>query len=118
MPSGVEVAVNTYIRMWTERDPVVRATMLEACFAADGRVVTQHREIRGRTALAAFVTRFLDDPELVGVRVTSAVDAKGTTFRFHSVVERRGGRVLENFDAGQINADGRIALLLTFSGPL
>ena len=117
-PSAVEVAVDTYIRMWSEPDPAVRATMLDACFAADGRMITHGREIRGRVAFAELVTTLLADPQLLRIRVVSAVDAKGTTFRFRAVVERRDGSILESFDAGQIDADGRISLLLTFAGPL
>ncbi|HEY5373526.1 MAG TPA: hypothetical protein VIK01_07550 [Polyangiaceae bacterium] len=117
-PSAVEVAVDTYIRMWSEPDPAVRATMLDACFAADGRMVTRSREIRGRVAFAELMTSFLADPQLLRIRVVSPVDAKGTTFRFRAVLERRDGSMLENFDAGEIDADGRIALLLTFAGPL
>ena len=118
MASAVEVAVDTYIRMWSERDPALRATLLDACFAAEGRMVTPNREIRGRAALADLMTNFLADPQLLRIRVTSIIDAKGTTFRFSSVVELRDGTTLENFDAGQIDADGRISLLLTFAGPL
>lgn len=118
MPSAVEIAVDTYIRMWSERDPMVRATMLDACLAAEGRMVTRSREIRGRKAFADLMTNLLADPQLLRIRVISAIDAKGTTFRFRSVVERRDGTALESFDAGQIDADGRISLLLTFAGPL
>jgi hypothetical protein len=118
MASAVEIAVETYIRMWSEPDPAVRATMLAACFAADGRMVTRSREIRGRTAFADLMTNILADPQLLRIRVISAIDAKGTTFRFRSVVERRDGTTPESFDAGQIDADGRISLLLTFAGPL
>jgi len=118
MPSAVEIAVDTYVRMWNEPDPAVRTAMLEACFAADGRMVTRSREIRGRAELTEFMTKFLADPQVLDIRVTSPIDAQGTTFRFHGVVELRDGRLLESFDAGQIDADGRIALLLTFAGPL
>jgi hypothetical protein len=118
MPSAVEDAVDTYIRMWSEPDPAVRAKMLDACFAAEGRMVTRSREIRGRVAFAEMMTSLLADPQLLRIRVVSAVDAKGTTFRFRAVVERRDGSIIESFDAGQIDADGRISLLLTFAGPL
>jgi hypothetical protein len=118
MPTAVEVAVDTYIRMWSETDPALRAAMLEACFAAEGRMVTRSREIRGRAAFAEFMASFLADPQVLRVRVNSAIDAKGTTFRFHAVVERHDGTSAESFDAGQIDADGRISLLLTFAGPL
>jgi hypothetical protein len=118
MPSAVEVAVDTYIRMWTEPDPALRAAMLQACFAEEGRMVTRSREIRGRAAFAELMEGFLADPQLLRIRVISAVDAEGITFRFRSVLERRDGRILESFDAGQIDAEGRISLLLTFAGPL
>jgi hypothetical protein len=118
MPSAVEQAVDTYIRAWSERDPAVREKMIEACFAADGRLVTRSGEIRGRAALAAMMTRILADPQLQRVRVTSAIDASGTTFRFRGVVERRDGTSPESFDAGEVDASGRISLLLTFAGPL
>jgi hypothetical protein len=118
MPNAVEIAVETYIRAWSERDPAVRAKMIEACFAADGRMVTRSREIRGRAALADLMMRILADPQLVRIRVTSAIDAQGTTFRFRGVVDRRDGTSAEAFDAGEIDAAGQISLLLTFAGPL
>jgi hypothetical protein len=118
MPSPVEIAVDTYIRASAERDPAVRATMLEACFAEDGRMVTRSREIRGRAQLADELARFHADPRLLRIRVTSAVDARGTTFRYRAVAEFRDGTAVEAFDAGEIDATGRISLILTFAGPL
>lgn len=61
---------------------------------------------------------FLADPRLSRIRVTSAIDARGTTFRYRAVAEFRDGTSLESFDAGESDADGRIALILTFAGPL
>ena len=118
MATAVEVAVDTYIRAWSETDGEARAKMIEACFAADGRIVMRGREVRGRAALAEEMKRILADPELSQIRVISAVDARGTTFRFRAVVERRDGARLESFDAGEIDAEGRISVLLTFAGPL
>jgi len=118
MRSVVEKAVDTYIRASSERDPEARAAMLEACFAADGRIVTRSREIRGRAALADEIAKLLADPRLLRIRVLSAIDAGETTFRFRSVVERRDGTTLEFHDAGEVDAAGRISLLLTFAGPL
>ncbi len=118
MPSPVEVAVETYIRAVGERDPGERARLIEACFAEDGRVVARQSVIRGRAGVDAMIARFLADPQMIGFRVTSAIDASGTTFRYRSIVERRDGTSLEFFDAGEIDADGRIATLLVFAGPL
>jgi hypothetical protein len=118
MPTPVEVAVDNYIRLWSEPDPARRAVLIEACFAADGRLVTGAGVIRGRAALAEAVTRFLADPQWRGIRIVSAIDARGTTFRFGAVAERHDGTSAESFDAGEIDADGRIAVLLTFNGRL
>jgi hypothetical protein len=118
MRSSVAVVVDTYIRAASERDPQARAALLEACFAADGRIVSRSREIRGRAALGDEIAKLLADPQLLRIRVVSAIDAGGSTFRFRSVVERRDGTNLEFFDAGEVDATGRISLVLTFAGPL
>jgi hypothetical protein len=118
MPSPVEIAVDTYIRANRERDASVREQLLEACFAPDGRMVSRSRVLQGRAAIAAELTRFVSDPGVLGFRLTSAVDAVGNTFRYGSVVERRDGKSLEFFDAGQIDESGRISVLLVFAGPL
>ena len=117
MPSPVETAVHTYVRASAERDPAARAKLLEACFAEDGRFVTRSAVIRGRAGVDAMLARFLADPQIAGFRVTSAIDAAGTTFRYRSIVERRDGTTIEFFEAGEIDAGGRIVTMLAFSGP-
>jgi hypothetical protein len=118
MPSLVETAVETYVRASGERDPITRAKLIEDCFAEDGRLVTRTTVIRGRAGVDAMIARFLAHPKVVGFRLASVIDAEGTTFRYRSIVEYRDGTSIEFFDAGEIDADGRIATLLVFSGPL
>jgi hypothetical protein len=118
MPTPVEIAVDTYIRACCARDPVVRAELLEASLAPDVRMVTGSREIRGRAVLIQELTRFLADPSLLRIRLLSVVDARGTTFRYRAAADMQDGTSPEAFDAGQIDADGRISLILTFNGPL
>ncbi len=118
MASLVETAVETYIRAAGERDPAARAVLLEACFAANGRLVTRSRVIQGREAIGAMIGRFHADATMKGFRLTSAIDAAATTFRYRSVAERHDGTLIEFFDAGEIDADGRICTLLVFDGPL
>lgn len=118
MPSAVETAVDTYIRATTERDPALRVKLVDACIAPDIRIVTRSRELRGRAALLEEMAGFLANPEFSGIRILSAIDARGTTFRFRSCVVHRDGREDEFFDAGEIDSTGRIALLLLFAGPL
>ncbi len=94
--------------------------MLEACFAVDGRLVTRNRDIRGRAALDAEITRFLaSEPQFLRIRLTSVLDAHRSTFRVRAVADRRDGTSSpESFDAGEVDADGRISVILTFAGPL
>ncbi|MFO0570059.1 MAG: cupin domain-containing protein [Polyangiaceae bacterium] len=116
--SPVARAVRTYIQASGERDAATREKLLRACFAERGRFVTRSRVLTGPAQVDAMIARFLADPEVLGFRLTSAVDAAGTTFRYGSRVERRDGTSAEFFDAGEIDADGRIVTLLVFTGPL
>lgn len=92
--------------------------LLSACFADDGRIVTRSGVIRGRAAVDAMIARFHADPQNLGFRMTSALDAAGSTFRYRSLVDRRDGTCIEVFDAGEIDENGKIATLLVFAGPL
>lgn len=118
MPTPVETAVHTYIRAAEERDPAARARMLEACLADNIRFVTRSSVIHGRAGVDAMIARFHADPTMRRFRLTSVVDAVGTTFRYRSVAERHDGTGIEFFDAGEIDAEGRISTLLVFAGPL
>ncbi|HEY3253396.1 MAG TPA: hypothetical protein VGJ91_05590 [Polyangiaceae bacterium] len=118
MATLIEKIVETYIEVWGERDPARRATMIEACFAPEGRIVTRGRDIVGRAAFDAAVADFQVRTEFRQIRLTSVIDAARTTFRFRGVVELADGTSAESFDAGEIDATGRIAILLTFVGPL
>jgi len=118
MPTPVEAAVHAYIRAAGERDAPARAKLLEACIADDARLVTRSGVIRGRAGIEAMIARFQADPHNLGFRMTSAIDAAGTTFRYRSVVDRRDGSSVEFFDAGEIEADKRIVTLLVFAEPL
>lgn len=118
MSQPIELAVDTYVRAWNERDRAVRQMMIDECFAADGRFVTRTREFRGRAALDELMAHFIADPNMLGIRVISAIDAQGTTFRFRAVADRRDGVSTENLEVGEVDAKGRISLILTFSGPL
>jgi hypothetical protein len=117
MPSPTEIAAQTYVAAWREPDAAARARLLEACFAADGRLVAPGSVMRGRAALAAAIDGFLADPRGLSARLTSVIDVQGPMFRFRSVVEDRDGRVVfDGFDAGEVDGDGRITVLLAFSG--
>jgi hypothetical protein len=118
MVSAVETAVDTYVRAWDEPDPAVRAAMVEACFAENGRIVAPRSEFLGRAALTEMMTRVLADPMFLRVRIVSAIDIGKSTFRYRAAIEQRDGTKQEFLDAGMIDDSGRIALILVFAEPL
>jgi len=115
---SIEDACRTYVAAWNERDPARRAALIEACWAAEARLVSHGRTYRGRADLEAAIVAFQADPQWARVRLTSVIDAGGTTFRFRGVAERHDGTTAEATDAGEVDADGRILLILTFNGRL
>jgi hypothetical protein len=118
MTMPIQATVDTYVKACMERNPARRAALLERCFSENGRMVTASQEIVGRAGLLKMLDRFWADPDLLGVRVTTVVDAKGTIFRYRAIADFANGRTAEAFDAGEIDASGRISLILTFAGPL
>jgi hypothetical protein len=117
MSRPAEIAAQTYLAAWREPDAAARVALIDACFAVDGRIVSPGALIRGRAALAAAISDFLSDTRGLSARLASSIDAQGPIFRFRAVVEDRDGRVVfDGFDAGEVDADGRIAVLLTFGG--
>ena len=117
MPNPSEIAAQTYVAAWQEPDAVARARLLDACFAVEGRIVSPGAVIRGRAALAAAIDDFFADPRGLSGRLVSTIDAQGSIFRFRSLVEDREGRIVfDGFDAGEVDVDGRITVLLTFGG--
>ncbi len=118
MASAGEVAIEKFIRAWSEPDASMRDALLEECFAENGRMVTGNREIRGRAALAADMARFHATGQLARILLTSAIEVRGSTFRYRGAAELRDGTSAEAFDAGELDETGKIALVLTFAGPL
>lgn len=114
-----ELAARRYIDAWLDSDRERRTQLIEACFAADGRIVFGGQVIRGRAELAAAIDAFRIDPRTLSARLTSPVEAAGPMFRFRARFEHPDGRRhSELIDIGEVDGDGRIAALYTFVEPL
>lgn len=114
-------AAGIYVRAWSQPDAALRAQLIEQCFAANGRLLTRGRDIRGRSALAEEIARFWTSPaasELVAIRLVSQIDTGPLTFRLRGMGELRDGTLAESNDWGVVDAAGQIELVMTFSGPL
>ena len=114
-----ELAARRYFSAWIEPDRAARAALLEACFAADGRISLPGQVLRGRAELAAAIDAFLADPRGLTARLTSVIDIVGAAFRFRARVEYPDGQPFrELLDVGEVDAEGRICALYTFIEPL
>ena len=116
MASPTEIAARTYAAAWNEPDPDERVRMIEACFAPDGRIATSAAGIAGQAALVHAMSEFRASGCMA--RIADALDVQGRKFRFHSIVEQPDGRTDEFFDAGEVDASNRIAVLITFRGAM
>ena len=117
MPTPVEIAIDTYIRASKEPDAATREALLATCWAEHGRLVTRSRVYRGLAEVSSMFRAVYADGRLAGIRVL-ALDARGTTFRMRSVIDWTDGTSSEFFDAGEIDATGRICVQLAFAGSL
>jgi hypothetical protein len=117
--SPATLAAERYIDLWAERDPAMRRAQLNACFAATARLVTRTRTFRGRDEIAAMVDAALADPRGLSAARTTEIEAAGTAFRFATIGEfADGSKAFVGEDAGEIDGNGRIAVLFAFAGRL
>jgi hypothetical protein len=115
-----EAAARKYVEMWTrlDLDRDARRALLDACWAADGRIVARGMTIRGREAVWASMEGFFANLNGRKNRLTSEIDANDNSFRFRAALDNPDGASLEVHDIGEIDADGRIVVIYTFNGPL
>ena len=111
--------VETYVRAWHERDESTRRKLLEESWAADGVYTDPRVTVESREALVAHIAWFHEVRPDVRIEVRSDIDEHGRFFRFaFATVDPTGTVLLEGVDFGQLDADGRIASITAFFGPL
>jgi hypothetical protein len=109
--------VETYVRAWHERDEAARRRLLEESWADDGVYTDPNATVEGRDALIEAIVTFHEQRPDVRIEVRSRVDAFGSQFRFAWATVDGAGTVLrEGVDFGQLDGDGRIALIVGFFG--
>jgi hypothetical protein len=114
-----ELAARRYIDAWLEPDRDARRALIEACVAPDIRIVVRGRTLHGRAALMDEMNTFFTDPRQLTTKLTSVIDASGDVFRFRALAHYADGKpFVELLDVGEVNADGKIAVLYTFIEPL
>lgn len=113
----VAQTVATYGAAWNERDADARAALLEAAWSLDGTYQDPTGRADGRDALVAHIGGFQQTMPGHTIDQESGVDVYGNVFRFAWSMRNADGVVLEGFDYGELDADGRIARIVGFFGP-
>ncbi len=113
-------AVAAYGAAWSEQDPDKRLTLLEKAWSEDGVYSDPTAEVKGRQALADHIGGFLAQSNGARIVLTSAVDLHHEIrlrFSWKMVAPDGQTTVAEGFDYGELDADGRLRLIVGFFGP-
>lgn len=117
--SSAAQAAQRYVDAFGERDPAARRARLEACFAPAARLVARTRTYRGHGELVAMVEAALADPRGFSAGRTTAIQTAGAAFRFGTIgAFADGSPPFVGEDVGEIDGDGRIAVIYAFAGRL
>lgn len=112
-------AAQRYIDVFGERDPAARRARVAACFAPAARLVARRRSFRGLDEIAAMIEGALADPRGFSAGRTTAIQTAGAAFRFGTIgAFADGSPPFTGEDAGEIDGDGRIAVIYAFAGRL
>jgi len=116
---SIEEIVATYVAAWDEPDRSRRRALLEASITADAVYVDPTVDLRGIAALVDHIDGV--QRRLPGSRLdlTTAVDAHHGLARFGwRKVLADGTALPDSIDVVEIAADGRLARIIGFFGPL
>lgn len=111
--------VRAYEALWAEHDPQRREALSTRCLAENAEIIAPRHHLRGRRAIAEDVARFQREQPGSKAVCASGIDAHNGWARFAvKVVAPDGAVTAEGLDIAEFGADGRIARVITFWGPL
>jgi hypothetical protein len=111
--------VQSYGSAWNTSDEAERRALLEKAWADDGVYADPMGRAEGRDALVAHIAGFQEQMPGNRIVLTSGVDQHGNVLRFGWEMQGPDGATLmEGVDFGTLAADGRLASITGFFGPL
>lgn len=115
----IGVAIDTHLRAYCEPDPARRADLLAAAWAVDGSLIDPPFDAQGLDAIAGMADVLLTHYASHSFRRTTAVDLHHSFARYEwELVGPDGTVAVAGTDFVEIDADGRIARIVGFFGPL
>ena len=117
--SDVTMIVDTYLAAWNETDAKARGRLIEKAWAPDGRYVDPLLAADGHVAISEMTAAVHSKFPGHRFRRTSGVDAHNGHVRFGWELAAPDGAItVAGVDIGEIGADGRLARITGFFGPL
>lgn len=111
--------VQAYVAVWSEPDAGRRADLLRQCWTEQSEIIGPGYCFKGRQAVLDEAARFHRDQPGFRAVATSAFDRHGRWVRFTiAMVDPQGEVVHEGWDVVELDAEGRIARVVTFWGRL
>ena len=110
--------VETYGAAWNEPDDAKRTALLEQAWADDGVYRDPTATAEGRAALVAHIAGFQAVFPGRTIDFASGVDVTEHGIRWAWVMRNGDAVELEGMDFAELAADGRIARIAGFFGPL
>lgn len=107
-----------YLDAWNAKDPQERARLLERSVSEDVEFVDPRTVLRGREALAAEIGHAHQRTPGVRFVRTSGIDRHNDRARYAWSAFVGDAKALDGLDAVQLSADGRLARIDGFFGPL
>jgi hypothetical protein len=115
----LDTLVADYLLAWHATDDAVRRKALERAWAPDGSYQDPTARVVGREAFADHLAGFHERLPGTHFELASRVDGYADRFRFAwRLLDADGTLKLEGVDIGAVDAEGRIASITGFFGPL
>ena|SRR5438552_1355591 len=117
--SDVTTIVDTYLAMWNEPDAERRADHIRSAWTEAGHYVDPLLEAEGHDSLSNMVAAVHTQYPGQRFRRTSGIDIHHDQLRFGwELVAPDGSITVAGVDVGVLAADGRLARIAGFFGPL
>ena len=115
----IDRVLAAYAAIWSEPDAARREALLKSCWSEDSEIAGPGYAFKGTQAVLAEAARFQAQEPGARVVLTRGFDAHGRWARFtFALLSPDGGVANEGWDLVELAADGRIARVISFWGPL